>query len=80
MAKLVKLVLQAGADVNLVDHSGSSPLMWASHQGNLAIIRHLLSIDGIALDLKNRGGYTALGIATSNKNQQVFELLTQAGA
>ena len=78
--ELVKLVLQAGADVNLVDHSGSSPLMWASHQGNLAIIRHLLSIDGIALDLKNRGGYTALGIATSNKNQQVFELLTQAGA
>lgn len=40
----VKLLLEAGAEINLQDEDGSTALMCASEHGHAEIVRYLLSI------------------------------------
>jgi hypothetical protein len=40
---ILEILIHAGADLNLQDHSGNTTLMWATHWDNLPAVRLLLS-------------------------------------
>ena len=39
----VKLLVEAGADMNIQDEDGSTALMCAAEHGHIAIVKHLIS-------------------------------------
>lgn len=68
--KSVKVLLDAGADVNIQDNFGETALMWVSKKGDFSIAKILL--EGFAdYNMKNNEGYNALMIAVIH-NQIVF--------
>ena len=53
--------------------------MWAAHRGYKQAVELLLQA-GADVNLKNRGGYTALAIAEFNGYKDVVRFLKAAGA
>jgi hypothetical protein len=53
--------------------------MWAAHRGYADAVQLLLDA-GVDVNVKNRGGYTALMIAEFNGYPDVVQLLKAAGA
>ena len=51
--KMLKLMLENGADVNFEDHMGSKPLHDAAYEGNIEIVRTLLKNGAIPNVLNN---------------------------
>ncbi len=80
-AEIVKLLVDAGADVNAADKDGFTPLMSAAGRMDADIVNCLLE-HGADFRLKSRAGFTALGLANrrGRSNRLVIELLTKAGA
>jgi hypothetical protein len=76
-AAVIKLLLDAGADVNAVDRDGITPLMNAvDHQCNLrALLEH-----GAEVHARDKWGVTALKRAESRKQNESERLLKEAGA
>lgn len=78
----VRLLLDAGADVNVVGGEGDSPLRWAAQTGDIELVRLLLD-RGAARDLDVGGGVSgmnALGIAAHRLDVAMVQLLLDAGA
>ena len=74
-------LLAHGADVNIKDEGGWTPLTSASSEGHLAVV-HLLC-DAPEIDLAARGGYanrTALGLARQYGHAEVAAFLRSRGA
>ena len=40
---MVKLLVEAGADMNIQDEDGSTALMCAAEHGHISIVKHLIS-------------------------------------
>jgi ankyrin repeat protein len=59
---IVKILIDAGANVNILDNKNNSPLLLAAYKKNKEIIRML--IDAGAKDYPNLQGQTALQIAS----------------
>ena len=59
---IVKILIDAGADVNILDNKNNSPLLLAAYRKNKGIIKML--IDAGAKDYPNLQGQTALQIAS----------------
>lgn len=77
---LIMQLLTNGADVNLKDSNGGTPLMQAAFRGNLNIVRALLD-RGSDVNAKNIVGYTALMYACEyGPYPDVVELLLTKGA
>jgi ankyrin repeat protein len=72
----VQLLVDAGAEVNIQDKDGLSPLMVASYEGHVDVVRALLA-KGARHDATNRNGHTPLHFAYANNKPQVIELLLQ---
>jgi ankyrin repeat protein len=70
---MVKQLLADGADVNVVRWNGESPLRNAAAPGNVAILRHLLSVGA-------RPNDASVGAATETGNIEILEALFSAGA
>jgi ankyrin repeat protein len=79
-SQLVRWLIDIGADVNKLDFSGASALMWASYHGCLDTIKVLLDTGKVELNQKNQGGMTALMLAKFNHHQAIVSWLKQAGA
>jgi ankyrin repeat protein len=74
-------LLEAGADPNIADKKGVTPLMWAvaggtTHQDN---IPELLA-RGAKVDAQDDAGQTALMWAVANRNREAVAALLAAGA
>jgi hypothetical protein len=74
---VIKLLLNAGADVNARSHDGSTPLMVATARP--CNLRPLLG-QGADLHARDEGGRTALRVARETKEDVAIRLLLEAGA
>ncbi|MGE0207196.1 MAG: ankyrin repeat domain-containing protein [Candidatus Babeliales bacterium] len=77
--KLVKLLIEHGAQVNLVDKYGNTALMRAADTGHLEIVQYLLE-HGAEIDHVDEYGNSALRKAARNGHTQVVKLLLDHGA
>lgn len=76
----VKAALSQGAEPNQTDRQGHTALLYAVHQGDLALAEALLSA-GAEVDLaKMPQGLTPLMLAVARGERQITELLLRAGA
>lgn len=72
--KVLRRLIEHGADVNACDDLGSSPLMLASYSGKMEVVRYLIEC-GANVNLQNKNGDTALheAINGGQKNCPVME-------
>ena len=78
---VVALLLQAGADVNVVAENPSKvqPLHSAIACQSVEIVKHLLAA-GAQVNAAQHGGWTALQAAAKHGNRHLVEILLQHGA
>jgi len=77
-----ELLIDAGADVNVVGGEGDTPLRWAVQSGDVELARVLIE-RGAVRDIDVGGGVTgmnALGIAARRLDAAMVRLLLEAGA
>ena len=75
----LKATLEEGANVNVRDKNGWTPLMHAANQGYTSVIPHLLKA-GADLDVQATDGATAIFIAALHGHSEIVEALVNAGA
>ena len=74
----VKLLLEAGANINASDHEGDTPLHAAIYGSNS--LTQLLVDNGADIEARNLDGLTPLGHACEIGKQGAIEILCEAGA
>lgn len=77
--KMVKVLVDNGADVNSKDPNGRTLLMIAAIRGYTEIAK-LLIAKGADVNVKSDKNETALSLAKANNNNEIIRLLTEAGA
>ena len=77
--EVVKLLLANGANANLANIRGITPLMNASANGHENIVKLLLD-NGADVNAKSHNGLTALDLAETNKRKKVVQQLRANGA
>ena len=77
-AKMVKLLLEHGADPNIAGCNSDMPLYAASLYGKVEIAKLLLA-NGAQRDAQQNNGCTALGIAADMSREDVVKLLVFVG-
>ena len=78
--EIFSLLLQSSADINILTHKGSTPLIVASDLGHLSVVEMLLVEYNNDPDFWNEIGFTALLLASLKGHYQVVEILLQKGA
>ncbi|PJD93935.1 MAG: hypothetical protein CK424_01385 [Legionella sp.] len=79
-ADMVKLLLNMGANPNISNSFGVTPLAIAAHQGHLEIVNCLIEAHARLDQRKTDDGATALHFAVAGNHIAVVERLVQAGA
>jgi hypothetical protein len=75
---LVEQLIEQGADVTWADDEGTTALMTAAENGQLAVVLALLQA-GSPWNQQDKAGYCAGEYATASKNQDIVELLMEWG-
>eukprot|EP00757_Euglenozoa_sp_SAG-D1_P022366 gene22366-8885_t len=78
MPNVVKILLQAGADIEAKDQDGWTALLIACHNGHSDVVEMLLQA-GADIEAKDQHGWTALMEACHYGHSNVVEMLLQAG-
>jgi hypothetical protein len=76
---IVKVLIDAKANVNDVDSAGNSAVHFAAGYGRVKVLEHLLA-RGAAVSKVNKMGLTPLAAAQQNKHQQIVALFQRHGA
>jgi len=77
---LVRWLIKAGADVNVIAKYGMSPLTLAVRKENLDLVRLLINA-GVDVNMSNHGeGRTSLIMAVRNGQVDLIRLLIKGGA
>jgi len=76
---MIKLLLAAGADINVSDKTGWTALIWAVTYGNIDIVRILLR-KGADIYHRSYLGRTALYYAINKNHIKIVTLLKEYGA
>jgi ankyrin repeat protein len=76
---VVEQLLAAGADPDLANAAGDTPLLWAAQQGDVATVDALLA-GGAAIDQATDAGHTPLLRAVYGGHDDVVARLLDAGA
>mmetsp|Transcript_24250 Transcript_24250/g.29409 ORF Transcript_24250/g.29409 Transcript_24250/m.29409 type:complete len:457 (+) Transcript_24250:181-1551(+) len=79
-AKVVALMVDNGADVNIQDDDGKTPLFVACSFNNVDVVQILLKVPGINLELGNNEGSRPLQFAAEAGYIKVVRMLLDAGA
>lgn len=75
------MLLDNGADINIADNRGATPLHRAASKGNLEIVKFILSFkEDLKVDATDFYGNTPLHLACEEDRQDEAVLLVQAGA
>ena len=77
-ASTVKDVIASGANVNVKDEHGNTPLLEAARNGHDDVVRALLAA-GADAKAKNEDGKTALMLALQNSHEDAVRALREAG-
>ena len=77
--KIIKLLLNSGADINKKNNAGNTALFWASYENYKEIVELLLNA-GADIDKQNKEGNTALISSSVKDNRKIIELLLDYGA
>lgn len=75
----VGFLLGKGADVNIGDKQGDTPLIAAARMGFDSAARTFIAV-GAKVDAGNKRGETALIVAVQQRQPRIVELLLRAGA
>jgi ankyrin repeat protein len=78
-ARCVKVLLDGGADINLADRNGSTPLHVACFIGGLASVKELVK-RGANLTLVDERGHDCLHKACFSGSERIVQFLLQSGA
>ena len=76
---IFKCLLSSGADINVCDEDGQSPLCIASWKGKCDDVKHLLS-SGTNINLCNKRGQSPLFITSMIGHCDVVKCLLSSGA
>ena len=77
-ANTVKDMLAAGANVNVKDEHGNTPLLEAARNGHDDVVRALLAA-GADTKVRNLDSKTALMLALQNSHEDTVRALREAG-
>ncbi len=77
--EVVKLIVDMGADVNVLDGENSSALNGAAQENHVNIVKYLLS-KGADPNAHGEGGYVPTILAADDGNIEMLRILVQAGA
>jgi len=77
--EIVRMLIDAGADVNLKDNNGDTPLHVAAKYGRVEIVRILINARA-NLDVQNNHDETPVHYAAMNGNPGIARMLIDAGA
>jgi ankyrin repeat protein len=77
--EIVRMLIDAGADVNLQDTDGWAPLHWAAMRGQVEIARMLIGA-GADKDVQDKWDQTPLHNATRNGDVEIVKMLIAVGA
>ena len=77
-AHLITLLIAAGADVNVADDYGWTPLSWAANKGHTECVRLLLAAPGIDVNKPDKNGWTPLSWAADMGRTECVRLLLAA--
>ncbi|KAK9758417.1 hypothetical protein K7432_017825 [Basidiobolus ranarum] len=70
---LCKYLISAGADVNIQDAEGWTPLHCATAEGHMEIIQFLLDVDGIDVNIVNEDEESVLDVAEDESIREYLE-------
>lgn len=76
---ILRILIQAGANINAVSRKGDTALMLAVKRGQVTIIEKLCQLQA-DLDIENNRGHTAAMLSISTDNPQTLEVLHKNGA
>ncbi len=80
LTQSIHALINAGADVNICDRHGDSPLSSAIRYGTIDIITTLLGHPDINVNLADKFGLTPLHVACIKKRTDVAKMLLENGA
>lgn len=72
----VTLLLKKGANINIEEKNGTTPLLMAVSNNSVSCVDTLLQHDAL-IDKANKKGFTPLMSASFNGNQEILEILIE---
>ena len=72
---MVRLLVEAGADVNIRDEDGSTALMCSAEHGHAHIVKYLLQNPETDVLAKDNDGLTALAVAMEAGHRDLVSVL-----
>ncbi len=77
--EIARMLIDAGADVNVQTNGGRTPLHWAARRGEVEIARMLIDA-GADVNVQDEWGKTSLHYAAEYEQIEVIKMLLDAGA
>ena len=77
-AEMARLLIDNGADLNIRNNEGDTPLHWAAKEGQKELVV-ILIIHGADVNALNRRGWTPLRWAEAQSQKEIARILQAAG-